>query len=246
MSRLSDQSIFQQGSEFLSDLINGGFVDTAFKPMNDRDQYIQYFQWFMGVATKKRMWQNQESYELLTAAQSQRWQESHLVPIAQPDVDQYWAIELAQFAVPEGHIGFVKYLEQVVTDIDGSYYPSNVAFWGSPYFVDPDVANLRWYLKLSSFYGTLPARFNLSSAAPIQIHTLPGAPYPELPIIDALWYPAHKRSALKMIVPGRSVLRLYMVSPPTTTYHWVVSGKLSGTTQSTYQDCAIRNARRID
>lgn len=244
--RLSQQSIFEQASDFLGTLINGGFIDTPIQPMDNRIDYIEYFERFLKVSEEKRVRGNWESYELLTAAKTARWQESHLDPATHPDIDQYWAIECSRFVVPEGQIGFLKYIEQVVNDIDGSYYPTNCSFWGSPTYVDPDVDNLRWYLRLSPFYGTLPVRLNLSSAAPIPEHTLPGVPYSELPIIDGLWYPAHLRSELKLIVPGRYVLRLIMVTPPTTTYRWVISGKLSGMTQSTYQDSAIDNARRFD
>lgn len=247
MMRFSEQSINDQASLFLGKLLTSGIVENPFNAVDEeKAQYLNYGAWFLNIGNRKKYWPNPESYELWTHAKTQRWQESHLDPIVHPVLTNYWAIELAQFSVPDGHIGWVKYIEQVVTDLSGSYYPTNSTFWGSPYYVDPDVDNLRWYFTLSPFYGTLPARFNLVSAAPIPVHSLPGAPYTELPIIDALWYPAHKRSELKLIVPGRYVLRFFMISPPLVTYQWVVSGKLSGYTQSTYQNCAVSNSRKFD
>lgn len=238
------QSIDEQATGVLSDMIERGIYDTPLDLSYPYD-YAQYFHWFLAIGEKKRAWQNPQSYELWTAAQSQRWHESHLSARTQPDIAQYWAVELAQFPVPDGQIGFVRYLEQVVNDVNGSYYPTNVSFWGSPHFVDPDVDNIRWYLTISEYYGTLPQRFEQTSAVPIPINYLPGHPYTDLPEIDGLWYPAHCRKQLKLIVPGKHVLRFFMMTPPTTFYRWTVSGKISGNTQSTYQDCAIRNARRI-
>lgn len=246
MWRFSEQSINDQNSAFLGKLIKSGIIDTPFNPMDEnRSQYLRYGDWFLKLGNQKKCWPNPDSYEMWTHAKTQRWQESHLDPVTHPVVTDYWAIELAQFAVPEGHIGWLKYIEQVITDVTGSYYPTNTTFWGSPYYVDPDVDNLRWYLKLTPFYGTLPARYNLSSTIPIPVHSLPGVPYTELPQIDGLWYPAHRRSEMKLIVPGRYVLRFFMISPPLVNYQWVASGKLSGYTQSTYQDCAVKNSRRF-
>jgi hypothetical protein len=160
-------------------------------------------------------------------------------------VADYWAVELARFVVPQGQIGYVKYIEQVVNDIQGNYYPTNVAYWGSPSFVLSDVDNLRWYLKLSFYPGFYPPRWQMFSTIPIPPHILPGQPYPDLPQIDALWYPAHNCKSLKLLVPGAMMLRFYLLSPPLTFYQWEVSGKLSGWTQSTYQQSAIVNAREI-
>lgn len=246
MNRLSQQSIDQQASNFLSDLIYQNVIDTEFSPLDERRHYLKYFSWFRSVREKKHVHGNHTQYHLWTAAQSQRWQESHLSPQTQPDMANYWAIELAQFAVPQGHVGFVRKIEQVVNDVNGSYYPTNVSFWGSPTFVDPDVDNLRWYLTISPYYGAYPARVNFSSAGAIPVHWLPGAPYADLYEIDALWYPAHNSKHLKLIVPGKHVLRFFLLTPPTVTYQWQVSGKLSGNTQSTYQICAVQNARGID
>lgn len=239
------QSIYEQASSWLSDLLNAGFIDSPFKPFDQRKNYIGYFEWFLSVGKEKLVWDDPKTFNLSTAAQSTRWQVSHLPTRTHPDVANYWAVELAQFAVPIGHVGFVQCIEQVVNDVTGSYYPTNVSFWGSPRFVDPDVDNLRYYLTISEFYGTLPARFELNSAVAIPIHALPGHPYPDLPIIDGLWYPAHNNKSLKLIVPGRHVLRLFLVTPPTVTYQWEVSGRFSGSTQSTYQNCAVINAREL-
>lgn len=239
------QSIDQQASQFLSTMINGGFVDTAFKPFDSRNNYVKYFEWFSCVGDKKRAWQNPNYFDLWTASQSQRWQESHLAPVTQPDIDNYWGAELAQFAVPHGQVGFVRSIEQVVNDINGDFYPTNVSYWGSPHFVDPDVSNLRWYFNISYFDGALPARYNLNSAVAIPAHALPGHPYPDLSSLDGLWYPAHNTKKMKLIVPGGHVLRFFVISPPTIYYQWTISGKISGNTQSTYSDCAITNSREI-
>ena len=240
-----EQSREQQSSNFLSDLINGGFVDTALSPFDERVSSIKYFDWFRKIKYIKRDWGDQETYELWQAPQSQRWQESHLTPQIHSPSTVWWAIELARFAVPEGQIGFLRRIEQVVNDDQGSYFPTNVAYWGSPQFVFPDVDNLRWYFTLSYFNGTLPPRYNLFSAVPIPAHALPGAPYTDLPEIDGLWYPAHGSHDFKLIVPGGRILRFFMLTPPCVEYTWQVSGKLSGYTQSTYQLASLRNAREI-
>jgi hypothetical protein len=242
----SEQSREQQSSEFLSDLINGGFVDTTLAPFDARASRLKYFEWFQKIRQVKRHWGNQETYELWPAPQSQRWQESHLeAHTCVPETD-HWAVEVARFAVPDGQIGFVKRIEQVVTDVSGSYYPTNVSHWGSPHFVLTDVDNLRWYLTISFYDGLLPARHIQQSAVAIPAHALPGQPYTDLFEIDGLWYPAHNNKPLKLIIPGGRLLRFFLITPPTTVYQWIVEGKLSGYTQSTYQLGAMKNAREFD
>jgi len=241
----SNQSPYQKASGFLSHLIKGGFIDTTLRPFDERSSRHRYMKWFRTLAQAKRVVGNEQTYELWQAPQSARWQESHLTAQTCVPSDEYWAVELAQFAVPEGQIGFVRYLEQVVTDTSGSYYPTNVVYWGSPHFVITDVANLRWYLTLSYFDGQLPARHVFNGAAAIPAHSLPGQPYTDLFEIDGPWYPAHNNKRLKLPVPGGRVLRFFLITPPTTHYQWIVEGKLSGYTQSTYQLTAMRNAREV-
>lgn len=240
------RSIDQINSDFLTAMIDGGIVNTPFKPLDERIEYTKYFEWFLALAPRKQIWTDPNQFHLSTAAQSLRWQVSHFPAQTHPSfATNYWAVELAHFAVPDGQIGFVKTIEQVVNDVDGNYYPTNVSFWGSPQFVDPDVDNLRWYLTLSEYYGWYPPQFALSTVAPIPVHALPGHPYPDLPEIDGIWYPAHAQRPLNLLVPGRHVLRLFMISPPTVNFQWQVSGRLSGYTQSSYNDCAVRNARDL-
>lgn len=243
--RSSEQSRQQQASNFLGELINGGFLDTRVSPYDERESRYKYFDWFSKIKYVKRDWGQEQTYELWQAPQSQRWQESNLDPVVITPVADNHAIELAQFAVPDGQLGFVRYLEQVVSDVTGSYYPTNVSHWGSPWFVISDVNNLRWYLTLSYFDGILPARHIVNSTTPIPPHSLPGQPYTDLFEIGGIWYPAHNNKRLKLLVPGGRVLRLFLITPPLTTYQWIVEGKLSGYTQSTYQLAALRNAREI-
>lgn len=242
-----NQSIVESASNFLTDMIDAGAIDTPFKPFDDDLFYVQYFDWFLEtIAPQKRAWQNQDWFEVHSAAQSLRWQEHEFDAVTHPNnLTDYWAVELARFYVPNGHLGFVQFVEQVVNDVDGGYYPTNVTYWGSPRYMESDVNNLRFYLKLSEYDGTAPARYNVNSAAIIRPEALPGAPYPDLPIIRGLWYPAHLQRRMKLIVPEQSVLRFYMITPPTTTYVWEVSGKLSGNTQSTFSNCSVVNAREL-
>ncbi len=244
MNRWS-QSIDQQASQWLSGLITSGVMDTAFQPFDERNSSIKYFEWFLAFNAKKRLWTDPNFFELLTAAQTNRWQEAELSVRTHPTTTNHWAVEVAQFSVPDGHVGWIQSIEQVVNDVNGGFYPTNVSYWGSPRYVDPDVDNLRWYFTLSYFDGTLPARYELDSGTPIPVHALPGHPYPPLPELNALWYPAHNKRHLKLIVPGHHVLRMFLITPPTTTWQWQVSAKLSGNTQSTYQHAAVKNARDI-
>lgn len=222
-----------------------GIIDPVLAPFDERLITLGYLKWFRNLHKQNRNRHEPQTFDLHTAAQSQRFQ-AHRFPVAiHATTTSYWAIECARFAVPDGEIGYVTGIEQAVHDVSGSYYPTNVVYWGSPDSVLPDVYNLRWYLTTSYFDGTLPPRYQLFSATAIPFHGLPGSPYPDLPMIDALWYPAHNNRKLKFLVPGGRMLRLYMVSPPLSTYQWVVSARLSGYTQSTYQLAAIRNAREI-
>lgn len=241
------QSIDEQASNFLTDMIDADVIDTPFEPFDDRLFYVNYFEWFLKeVAPNKRSWQDRDWFDLSTQAQTQRWQEHRFDTVIHPVSGvNYWAVELAQFAVPNGSVGWVRHIEQVVNDVNGGYYPTNVTYWGSPHYMLSDVNNLRWYFTLSEYDGRRPDRFELASATPIPIHALPGWPYPDLPEIDGIWYPAHLQRRMKLIVPRKSVLRFFMITPPTVDYTWQVSGKLSGMTQSTFQDCAVRNSREI-
>lgn len=232
-------SQFQARSHALSQAVANGVIDTVVtESFND-----PYLCNLLGYPKEKLRQQNPNSFELWEHSKSQRWQENILDPVIHTTTTDWFAVELARFVVPKGQIGFVRYIEQVVNDSAGSYYPTNNAYWGSPNFVLSDVDNLRWYLKLDYFNGALPARFTLSSTVPFTSQSLPGMPYDDLHEINGIWYPAHLNKELKLIVPGNRMLRLFFFSPPTTQYQWQVEGKLSGYTQSTYCSEAIDNAR---
>jgi len=240
-----DSHLTNESSKYLSELIRIGVVDPVLSPCDARTITPGFFRWFRTLRERPGHAWDKETMQLWPSSQSTRWQEHRFTTAAHDTVTDYWAIELARFAVPQGQIGYIKYIEQVVNDVDGSYWPTNVAYWGSPRFVISDVENLRWYLNISRFPGFFPPRYELFSAVPIPAHALPGSPYPDLPEIDAIWYPAHAGKDMKLIVPGAHMLRFYLISPPTTVYQWEVSGKLSGFTQSSYQPCAKSNSREI-
>lgn len=124
-------------------------------------------------------------------------------------------------------------------------FPTNQEYWGSPEFQIPDVDNIRWYLKLDFFNGIEPPLIYMASTVPIPASSLPGFPYLDLPLIDALFYPAHNNRRIKLIVPGNRILRLFAYSPPTTLYQWRYGGRLAGSVQSTYHEESKHNARSL-
>lgn len=224
---------------------DAGIIDTVLAPFDERLLTVGYLKWFGTLALKKKHSQNNAFMNIASADQSQRFQSNRLSTVLHETVTDYWAVELARFVVPNGQIGFVTGVEQVVNAADGSYYPSNVAYWGSPRFVISDVDNIRWYLRLDYFNGLHPNRYNLSSTVAIPWHALPGEPYSDLHEIDAIWYPANNNRRLKLIVPAQRMLRFFMITPPTTLYQWEVSGRLTGYTQTAYTGAAVHNAREI-
>lgn len=186
---------------------------------------------------------NQEN--LWEHPKSRRLQEVVFPPLDQPLQVENWAVELARIVVPEGQIGFLASLEQVLFDFAGDYYPTNQTYWGSPYFVDAEVAACRWYLTLDYFDGLQPARHNVSGPTLATISELPGWAYPELNTIDGIWYPAHSPAShdLKLIIPGQRMLRFFFVTPPTVNYTWRAAGRMRAFNQSTYSKDASANAR---
>lgn len=186
---------------------------------------------------------NPDTYELAAHPRTKRHQEQSFPPYLQPDVADYWAIELARFTVPKGQVGFINTLEQVLFDSEGSYYPTNSSYWGNPHNLISDVDNLLWYLQIEYFDGTLPPRFNSSLTTPITRASLPGGPYGELDHIDGLWYAAQSpKTDVNLIVPGHRMVRFFMISPPTDTYRWYAGGRLRGYTQTTYSAFSAENA----
>lgn len=238
--------MYNEGARVLRDALKTGLLDLTLYPYND--PYV--IKAMANVANRDQVPLadpvNPNTFELLNHPRSERWQEHYFDPIAHPDfATNYWLIELARFVVPKGQIGFVRTLEQVVYDFEGDYYPTNSAYWGSPYSVVADVANLRWYCQLDYYDGIWPVRFNFASVNPLTRGNLPGQPYTELSEIDGLWYGAQSpNTEVKLLVPGHRMLRFFMLSPPTTNFQWIATGRLRGTTQITYCVEAAQNARR--
>lgn len=201
---------------------------------------------FDDIFANPQLIQNPNQFELFEHPDARRYQEDVHAPRVNIDTESFFAVELSRFVVPDGQVGILKSLEQVLMDQFGSIYPTSNEYWGSPYFTDSDITQNRWYLTLDYYDGTLPPLFTLLSGAVIGIGQLPGYPYPELSAIEGIWYPAHCQSSneLNWIVPSQRMLRFFWVCPPTTNYTWQASGRLRGFTQSTYSNDAMSNARK--
>lgn len=238
MRTLADES-----ADVLRAAFAHGLVDSDVIPFDPPSIPPEMFQWV--ESQRSRYQQNPHEFNLLEHPRSRRFQESSFPAATQPDPTENWAVEVARIVVPQGSVGFIESLEQVLNDASGSYYPTNQAFWGSPVFVDPDVDNCRWYLTIDYYDGLVPEPFEISGATAIGIGRLPGAPYSELSEIDGLWYPANSPNAkhLQLIVPEMKMLRLFFMTPPTVTYTWQVRGRLTAYTQTTYCKEAANNAR---
>ncbi len=238
---MRDRTMFNLESDVLRRGLREDVFDSRLKQFNSANmEALRYLE-----STRASDPQNPHTFDLDTHPKSRRYHESVFPAITDPNVTAYWGVELARITVPKGEVGFLVGLEQVLNDAEGNYYPSNVAYWGSPTFGLDDVDNCRWYLKLDYFDGIVPDRFNLTAVA-MDSMALPGAPYAELPEIDALWYPAHNGSRkLRLIIPGGMMLRFYFLTPPITVYQWQVRGKLRAYTQSTFSREAQANARML-
>lgn len=240
-----DANLLRESSEVMRAAARDGVTETILDPFTFEEIPLEMFHWVLEKSAEKLNVQNPAHFDFLQHPKSKRAQISTFPAATHPDTDEFWAVELAQVVVPQGSIGFLFGLEQVLNDVDGNYYPSNKEFWGSPQFVVPDVDNARWYLTLDFYDGALPTPFNFSSVTPIGASVLPGMSYPELFEIDALWYPAGARQNLNLIIPGARMLRFFFLTPPTTIYQWQVRGRLSAFTQSTFSDEAAKNARLL-
>lgn len=186
------------------------------------------------------------TFEPLNNPKTARWQAHTFGPQNMPIMNSWFGCELARIVVPDGDVGLIRSVEQVLYDQDGNYYPTGSDYWGSPYPVDPDVANTEWYLNIQHFEGLTPPQYALSSLiVPLTREAFPGAPYPELATIQGLWLPANSpNTRVKLIVPGASIIRFYFYSPPTVTWRWRVAGRLQAQTQTAYCKEAEANARR--
>lgn len=231
-------------AQVLRDAVKARVVDTVLSNLRDLPIPAGMFDIF-NRPDPKIVSKNPARLELLEYPDALRYVEHSYPARVHDTITEYFCVELARVAVPHGSVGYIRRLEQVLNDADGNYYPSNVSYWGSPRFVDSDVDNCRWWLKIQPYWGTLPPRFALTSTTPFGIGRLPGAPYSELHEIDALWYPAGCKSMPDLIIPQGSLLRFYFFSPPTTTWQWEARGRLCVSRQSTYSAMAAVNTRGL-
>lgn len=240
------KTLTEESSQVLREAVRDQVVDTVLYPFDGFSIPFDMFEWVTSQGAIEP--QNPHTFELLEHPKSRRYQEVIFDAVTDPDITGWWGVELARIVVPKGEVGFLTGIDQVLNDVEGNYFPTNVAYWGSPNYVLPDVDNTRWFLKLDYYDGLIPQRFNRIQFAPaMQPGVLPGWGYPELHEIPGIWYPAHNSNAnkLSLIIPGQRMLRFYFFTPPTVTYQWQVSGRLRAYTQSTYSREAQANARMI-
>ena len=170
---------------------------------------------------------------------SQVYHEHHFDVITQPDPDPQlpeWLVELARFPVPFGSVGVLKSIDQYLFNNQQTITQS--ANWGIPY-QENNVGAVRWYLRLSTFDGTQPERFEVTGSP-----WLPGSPYIELPEIDHFWYPATSPGcATNSLIPGGYLLRFFFYAPADIIGQVRVMGRLRGYTQSNYNKEAAWNSR---
>jgi len=175
---------------------------------------------------------SQFEQSLAKAPQTKIYKE-HCFPVArQPEESPSWLIELAQWPVPWGSIGFLKDLNQVL--YDGSELIEEVI---------PPIAGMLWTIRLEPFYGRLPNRINFSPAV---LGQLPGS-RTDLPDWDYQWFRGQNtETPLHLVVQGGTLLRFFFFTPavPGAEYRWRVLGRLRGFYQSlTENHSAVENAR---
>lgn len=235
-------TLYEESSKALSSAIKNGVIDTDLSLISN-PFLVSMLNW---MPKRGRVYETDPTtFEPQQNAKTLRWQEEVLPAVTHDITTNYFAVELARFTVPKGRTGYLQGIDQVLNDVNGNYYPSNKEYWGSPHFVDPDVDNCRWFIRMDAFDGQTPARFQLSSAALFTAQSLPALPFTDLHEIPGLWYPAHCGRKLNLIVPGNRMLRFFFYSPPTVTYQWQAMGRLSGYTQSTYAPETKYNTRTI-
>lgn len=237
--------LIEESSLVMREAVKKEIVDVVLRPCEGLSIPLSMFSLVCSPEFAQPSANDPETFNLHTADQSLRWQENSLDWVTHDPVADYFMVEVARFSVPSGHVGYIEQLEQVVTDVDGNFFPTNQEYWGSPEFTFPDADNIQWFLKLDFFAGTQPPRIQLNNTAPIPASSIPGYPYNDLPIINELWYPAHCNRRIKLIVPGNRMLRLYAYSPPLVLYQWRYGGRLAGYTQSMYHAESTANARLI-
>lgn len=185
---------------------------------------------------------------------SRRYQDHSFDLVRAPESELGWSsmlVELSRINVPTGNIGFLRRIEQYVGDMarykatyDWLAIPSQLLNWGIWEYAEPEIDDIRWYLRLVPFYGPESERLfvpNITNPVP----RLPGRPYqePQLNEINCISFPCHNPYTLWAMIPGGYSLRFYVWTPATTTYQWTVRGKLSAITQALDSHEAELNAR---
>lgn len=237
----------QQATADMRYVFESGMVDTTLAPF--RNEFVMKALYGMRdrqLPDPRFDPARPSTFEPLNNPKTARWQEHTFGPQNMPIAAAWFGVELARIVVPDGDVGLIRTVEQVLYDQNGNYYATGSDYWGTPYPVDPDVANTRWYLNIQNYEGVTPPQYALSSLIfPLDREAFPGAPYPELPTISGIWLPANSpNTRVKLIVPGRSIVRFFFYSPPTVTWQWRVAGRLQAQTQTAYCREAEANARR--
>ena len=234
---------FKNQLEYRSDIlrraIQGRVIDTRISRMTNP---LVSRAMIIASSVKKHHYQDPNTFRLFEHPNSLSWRESVFEPGVHTTISDYWCLELARIVVPRGSVGYLEGIDQVLNDKDGNYFPSNREYWGSPTFSFSEVDDCKWWLTLDHYYNAEPARFELSQTTPFTITRLPGRPYRDLHEIPGLWYPAHSNQKISTIIPGSSILRFFIYSPPQTVYQWQAAGRLRARVQSTFSKYASRNA----
>lgn len=235
--------MLKEGSRVLSDAIGAGLIDTRIDALKE-PAVRRSMQMIEREGPQALSAKNPNELELLNHPRTERWQEHVYPPLAHGDQSEWYCLELARIKVPKGEIGILRSLEQVMYDVEGNYYATQVDYWGSPYSVQPDVDNVRWWLQLDYLDQLDPARFAIQQPVVFGRGRLPGYPYSELNEIHGLWYPALSgNTSVKFVIPGHRMLRFFVWTPPTINYRWTFAGRLRATLQTTYCSEALQNTR---
>lgn len=245
LQRSFSDNLADESRAWLELAVDQGIVDVRLHPFDDDNFPVEIFDmvedWYEDVPHPY------PTPDLNVEAKSRRIQESMLTPVVHLDpIATSMACEVARIIVPQGHIGFLQSIEQVLLDQDGNYYATSNEYWGSPYSVLPDVANSRWYITTQPLDAFDGAQFNNQALATFDPYRdLPGSPYSEKFEINGLWYPAHAPTSKidNWIIPQQTVLRLFFYTPPTVNFKWSAAGRLRAVTQSTFSREAAHNAR---
>jgi hypothetical protein len=148
--------------------------------------------------------------------------------------------ELARIAIPDGQIGYLRRIDQILQDIalykqtwDWMALPCWFFNAGITWYQEPEIDDCRWLLRIEQFDGRQPPQLVLNNVL-FDESILPGAPYGELPEWRGFWQRAENPRDFWSIVPGGSLLRFFVWVPETVKYHWYAQGRLTAQTQSAY------------